>query len=357
MKKFFALFLLCSLLLLSFIACENNANGNNENETIKNGNDTNGDSGDVGSTEKEDNDNTQGDVDSTEKEYNNDTSSGNSNSDFEYEFSSTGKYVYITKYIGESEDVVIPSKIEGCEVSSLKATWIPSESFGNEAVGVFQNSNIKTIVIPETIRGIGESSFKNCTSLSSVTIQPNSELLHILSDAFENCTSLKTINLEAAEKLTTIEPKAFSNCSSIEKITLPKNLEEIGSFAFENCASLKSITIPANLRIKSYDAPRFHELPSLEKIIFEEGREAINGYAYFQITSEAEIIIPKSVKTFESDTFFIYAPTKFTFLGDCPENELTLFAGEQPITICYDPDTNGWDTCIWKDKYTFVPIE
>ena len=323
MKKIFALFLLCSLLLLSFIACDRNANENNENETSENGKDTNGDSTDTDDTTE------------TLKE--------TPASDFEYTVSSSGKSVFITKHIGNSEEVVIPSEIEDLPVIQIKSN-------------AFENSSVKNVVLPKTVTGIG-GAFKNCTSLSSVTLPQDSELYIIGQSAFENCTSLKTINLEVAEKLKTIEGKAFSNCSSIEEISLPKNLEEVGKFAFEKCTSLKNITIPSNLSMKSYDAPRFHELSSLEKIIFEEGREDINAYAFFGINSEAEIIIPKSVKTFESDTFFIYAPTKFTFLGDCPENELTFFAGEQPITICYDPDADGWDTCVWKDKYTFVPIE
>ena len=332
MKKIIALFLLCGILLLSFIACENNANENNENETIKNGNDTNGDSSDVGSTDNKD---------ATE------TLKETPASDFEYTVSSSGKSVFITKHIGNSEEVVIPSEIEDLPVIQIKS-------------GAFENSIVKNVVLPKTVTGIG-GAFKNCTSLSSVTIPQDSELYIIGQSAFENCTSLKTINLEVAEKLTTIEGKAFRNCSSIEEIILPKNLKDVYAEAFSNCSSLKSVTISSELKYAGgigvpLGVP-FYDNPAIEKIIFTDGIQTINAYANFGITSEAEIIIPKSVKTFESDTFFIYAPTKFTFLGDCPENELTLFAGEHPIIICYNPNTDGWDTCVWKDKYTFVPME
>ena len=331
MKKIIALFLLCSLLLLSFIACENNANGNNEN----------GNENETNKTDDDTNDGSTNTDDSTEE------LKETPASDFEYTVSSSGKSVFITKYIGNSEEVVIPSEIEDLPVIQIKS-------------GAFENSTVKNAVLPKSVTGIG-SAFKNCASLSSVTIPQDSELYIIGQSAFENCTSLKTINLEVAEKLTTIEGKAFSNCSSIEEIILPKNLKEVYAEAFSSCSSLKSVTISSELKYAGgigvpLGVP-FYDNPAIEKIIFTDGIQTINAYANFGITSEAEIIIPKSVKTFESDTFFIYAPTKFTFLGDCPENELTLFAGEQPITICYDPDTNGWDTCVWKDKYTFVPIE
>ena len=110
-------------------------------------------------------------------------------SDFEYEFSPSNESALITKYIGKSKNVVIPSKIEGRTVTALKSVSVNSEN--GDMQGAFQNTDVETVVIPETIKAIGSNAFKNCTALTTVTIKPDSELYSIDRGAFENCFSLK----------------------------------------------------------------------------------------------------------------------------------------------------------------------
>ena len=107
--------------------------------------------------------------------------------------------------------------------------------------GAFQNTDVETVVIPETIKAIGSNAFKNCTALNTVTIKPDSELYSIDRGVFENCFSLKEINIEDAEKLKMIEARAFYNCEAIESMILPRALETIGTEAFANCLSLKGM--------------------------------------------------------------------------------------------------------------------
>ena len=95
----------------------------------------------------------------------------------------------ITKYIGKSKNVVIPSKIEGRTVTALKSVSVNSKN--GDMQGAFQNTDVETVMISETIKAIGSNTFKNCTALSTVTIKPHSELYNIDRGAFENCFFLK----------------------------------------------------------------------------------------------------------------------------------------------------------------------
>ena len=270
-------------------------------------------------------------------------------SDFKYEFILNKKYVLINQYIGESPNVVIPSQIEGCPVTSLRGFDI--DGF---IQGVFQDTDIETVVIPKSIMLIGNRAFKNCTALTSVTIERGSDLETISIEAFQNCSLLKDINLENAEKLKNIEAQAFYNCTSIEKIKLPSNLETMGREAFVNCSSLKSINIPIKLNLMNIDGFRFYHVPALEEIVFDEGRESIQGYVFFGITSTVNIIIPKSVTSINTPTFSSIGAMNLYFSGDCPQllGE-TQFAGT--VTIYYDPQTSGWDTTPLKDVHTLIP--
>lgn len=295
-------------------------------------------------------------------------------SDFEYELSTNKNYVYITKYIGTDEHVVIPSQIDDISVSVIKGIYYPSTG---ETVGAFQNSSIRSVVIPNSIASIHNNAFSDCQYLSQITFLPNSNLKFI-SSAFENCVALKKIDLSLLpleeigtctfsgctnlkeitlpNALLKIGEHAFYECSSLLEINLPQNLVEIGRNAFNYCTSLRTITIPPNLSLVYFNSIPFDYIPSLEKIIFENGRDEINGTSVFVISSDAEIIIPKSVKKFSPYAFYIYDSAKFIFWGDCPEIvEQETFYGNP--TIFYDPTTKGWDECVWKDTYNLEPIQ
>lgn len=276
--------------------------------------------------------------------------------DFEYEISESKTGVIIYKYIGTSENVVIPAEIEGLPVRSLSAVF--SED-GSLESGVFEGSNIKSIVFPNTIFSIGYNTCKDCTALTSVTFAENSELTQIAISAFEGCTALKEIALP--NTVTEIRARAFYGCSALTEVDLPDELLKIGGSAFSECTALKKITIPAKLDlifIHSGDSP-LTLVPSLEQIVFEEGREAIRGIALVNGSCDIEITVPKSVKEFSSYPFYIGRDSKseIIFLGDAPEIVEEGNKNFGVSVIYYDSETSGWDTFAWKDLYEMKPIE
>ena len=301
--------------------------------------------------------------------------------DFEYKLNHLGNAIMVTKYIGNDEHIVIPSQIEGLPVITLYAYESIEDGY-TVNIGAFQNSNIKSVVIPSSVQYIYKA-FANCSQLTQVTFETDSQL-ETVHYAFENCTALKELDFSSTQltyidnfsfagckklkeiklpdSVKSIGQKAFYECESLEEIVLPNRLEEINKFAFGYCTSLKTITIPAKLNIYEVQSmSAFHDIPSLEKVIFEEGREEIKGYAFISITSDAEIIIPASVKKLSLWSFFFLNPAnaKIIFLGDCPEflNEKLDEFYAVP-TIYYDPNTEGWDNCILKEVgYTLLPTE
>ena len=292
--------------------------------------------------------------------------------DFDYEFSSNGEFVYINKYIGTSDVVVIPSKIEGLPVISIKGTSVN----GTVTEGAFESCNVKTVIIPESVTAIGLYAFKDCKELINITI-PN-KLNKLLDGAFQNCVKLENIDLSQTslsalgresfsgcsnlkeiklpDSLLEIEKKAFYDCSSLLEMCLPPDIVKVEENAIANCTSLKTITIPKNLNLLCIENPSVYNTPLLEKIIFEEGREEVSGYAFFDITSNVEIIIPSSVKKFSPMPFFIHSEAKIIFSGNCPEIiEKNDFYGNP--TIYYNPSTDGWSECEWKNQYNMLPIK
>ena len=103
-------------------------------------------------------------------------------------------------------------------------------------------TNLKSITIPATVTRIGNNAFYNCTSLTAVEFEDNSQLVSIDYRAFYNCNNLKTINLP--DTLETIGYSAFENCNVLSNVVLPDALTTIGYNAFRYCNKLGSLFIP-----------------------------------------------------------------------------------------------------------------
>ncbi len=114
--------------------------------------------------------------------------------------------------------IVIPKEINGIPVIEI------GDDFLNNQMGGL-------IVIPDTVRRIGNRAFKNCTTNIKVRL-PN-QLLEIGEEAFLNCSNI-TILLK-------IEKKYFQ-----EIYSLPNSVRRIGREAFKN-TGLKLTKLPDSL--------------------------------------------------------------------------------------------------------------
>jgi len=194
-------------------------------------------------------------------------------------------------------NIIIPNNVtgigygafEGC--TSLTAINVNSNNTNYSSdQGILYNKNKTlflvypagktgtTFVIPNSVTGIWEGAFHDCTGLISITI-PNS-VTSIGEWAFYNCTSLTAINVNSGNmyfssdqgvlynrdktklikypqakagaynipnSVTSIEEYAFYDCKSITSITIPNSVNNIDEMAFYNCTSLASVTFQGTI--------------------------------------------------------------------------------------------------------------
>ena len=148
------------------------------------------------------------------------------------------------KVIGHSS---ITFKDAGGTESSLLRFYYNDNNMTATVTG--KNKISSEIVIPATtthldktytVVAIGDGAFKDCTSLTSITI-PNS-VTYIGTSAFDGCSGLTSVDIP--NSVTFMGDRAFAYCSSLTSVTIANGVTSIGEHAFENCNSLTSLTIP-----------------------------------------------------------------------------------------------------------------
>lgn len=171
---------------------------------------------------------------------------------------------FATPWVGTINSVVIGSGV----------TSIGSNAFNQE--------NISSVSIPDTVTRIGSYAFYYCQNLTSVTL-PDS-VTEIGAKAFSQCEALTSINIPAG--VTQIPSYAFAYCTALTSVSIPDGLTQIGSYAFSDCRALTSITIPAGVTL--IDSYAFASCSGLTSAHFRGAPPAI-GYNAFQSCSKLTI--------------------------------------------------------------------
>ena len=164
-----------------------------------------------------------------------------------------------------------------------------------------ENTEIKDLVIPNSVTSIGNRAFSGCSSLTSVTI-PNS-VTSIGELAFEGCMGLTSVTI--GNSVTTIGNYAFNGCSGLTSVTIPNSVTTIGEWAFGGCSSLTSVTIPNSVT-------------------------TIGGSAFSYCSSLTSVTIPNSVTSIEYRAF-----------NGCSGLTSVISKMENPCSIygnCFDQD-------------------
>lgn len=154
----------------------------------------------------------------------------------------------LTSYTGSEEHVVIPEGVKRIG--------------GNPDNSIFEDTEteIKSVVIPDSVIEIGERAFYTCLQLEEVTM--GNGVKKIGQEAFAGCFKMKTIHL--SDSLQEIGLRAFNFCESLEALELPSSLRNIEMEAFGNCISLKSLNIPDGMQ--AIPPGTFDRCSSMEKL-------------------------------------------------------------------------------------------
>lgn len=226
----------------------------------------------------------------------------------------------ITGYKGQGGDVYIPPTIDG------KSVKIIGENSFREC------KTLTSVVIPEGITEIGVFAFFNCSSLSAISV-PNS-VTYIGHRAF-----LGTAWLEQAGDFAVIGNGILvAYQGNDDVVNIPNNVKTISECAFQNLP-IKSVFIPNTL--KSIGGAAFDSCGNLSSINIPDSVLEIGEWAFYNCNSLRTLIIPKSV------TFIGYGAFEMC-------NNLTIECFESSFAQEY-ATKNGIKFIIIQENNTGIP--
>lgn len=267
------------------------------------------------------------------------------------EWSQDANYNTVTKYVKLPVHLKSIDGTAFAGMSNLREIIIP-DSVTEIGIQAFANcTSLKKAVLPKGLKEIPPSCFKN-TPLSEIEIPETVEIIG--SSAFECETrnkengilhissGLSSVHIPDSVKI--IGDKAFKGRERLKNIRIPKTIESIGEKAFDDTlwylvqdeggvyinnwligykgesGALTEFEIPAGTKVSG---KLFYGMTSLVKVIFNDGVLLKGNGTFKKCTSLTEVTLPKSITEIPDETFYgttalktIILPDSITYIGN-----------------------------------------
>ena len=172
--------------------------------------------------------------------------------------------------------------------------------YGNDPIGIadyafFQCKSFTTANIP-SVKYVGNYALSRCEKLSTVNL--GGACTTIGEGSFADCNTLSTVKISSSN-VSFIDAFAFVNCKSLTKIDLPETIEMIGTRAFYQSGlpfAVDGVMYADNWVVGVRDN-------MVSKVNVREGTVGIAMYSFFNCTMIGEVKLPNSLKVIGKGAF------------------------------------------------------
>lgn len=312
---------------------------------------------------------------------------------------------------GETYTVTSVLKFAFDEANYVNSVTLPN-TVTYLAMFSFDESGIRSINIPASVKTIDKWAFSACPYLNSVTLEGPVDSIGM--SAFDSCEQLKEFTFpegtthvgtdvlcdcSALEKVTfagsmdSIPENAVWGCKKLEIVTIPEGIKRISDFAFNSCYALEEINLPSSLtRLDRFafayntalrTSPltenidtmghgvlfmcaaltEVNNFPSAMDVIPDGMFQGCTGLLNFTVSDKVkyieqdafyycfglqEITIGKNVRSLGAKSFYIPAID-----GEHDLMKITCLAENPPL----DADQAGWDPLVYEQTELYVPAD
>ena len=276
---------------------------------------------------------------------------------------------YAKKEFSNLKTIILPSTLKSIGDSafyygSFESIELP---YGLETIGnqVFCNCNYLTsIEIPDTVTSIGKETFRHCSTLKTVKLSKS--LKEIPEGLFYQSSEITSV--EIPEGVTSIGREAFFHVDKLETLTLPSTLKTIGGYAFEYCRKLKNINIPEGVteigmgafrycsslktivipsKVERLFASTFYD-SGVENVTLPEGLTTIDANVFRDCNDLKEIVLPSTLTSIGTNAFYDSGLVSITIPAG-----ITTF-GENVFVYCEELETVTFAdgaTTVFEDMF------
>ncbi len=257
----------------------------------------------------------------------------------------------VTAYKGSEEEILLPASVGDKAVTAVADMAFSAGKGKFSRPNGSRNRRIRSVIIPEGIRSIGENAFRDCALLERLELP--SSVRQIGAGAFAGCEKLKDLTLP---EQAVIGDRAFAGCRSLPaeqgfliyehtlyacfapdgqdlvipdgvtaiaggaffrknmaSLLMPQSLEQIGEGALRMTTGLRRLVLPGGLRRIPADA--FAD-SDLEEISLPQSIEEIGDRSFFYLEHLKTIQIPGSVCRIGKDAFYHTGLERIEFAGN-----------------------------------------
>lgn len=186
----------------------------------------------------------------------------------------------------------------------------------------FAEEGLASVVLPNTLKSIGEAAFAGCSQLLQVKMPQNlltvgdyafcgcmslqsvnmpSELLKIGERAFGDCFALKELDLSGIKGDCLLGEYVFADCVSLEMVKFGPNITAVPTGAFAGCENLSSLQFGEKSSLSSVGNSAFAST-ALRSFNFSSLYE-IGEWAFASVQLQ-EISLPASLTCLQEGSFF-----------------------------------------------------
>lgn len=255
----------------------------------------------------------------------------------------------------------VDDSISECDLSSVKgilSDWTVSDNIASiilpEGLRKIPNSSfssralLSSIVIPSTVKEIGRNCFQRCPALTSVVLPQELEVIGL--QGFAECDNLSTVVFN--NSLLSLESYAFYACSSLTSISLPSSLTMIGDYAFAGCMQLASIDFSTSLT--SLGAYSFFECTSLLSVTLPPSIKKIGNYAFSYCVKVSSVTIKPRYEPIKRELYISTGAFDSNYsLTTVSLGNFVSYIGNYVFESCYKLkyDTPPYPSLLCLDKW------